>query len=260
MNINRTRIFEVIVNSLLPQICNECHIAYVSSNQIICIDCVTKLETIACRDLTTFNARNLHKKLGMPERYFYFKVFGYCMLYEQVVRTMYHAVKFQERRNGSKLMINMLVKKISPLVKTDDCLIPVPSSSATVKKVCKLVAKEKQATVLDIFEKKKLASVKKSAKINRFEIVRKSIVVKKDFKKRVNADSKEEEHLINPDRNYFVIDDVWSTGSTMNQICYHLHSLGFNKKFITALVFFYNPSKSQGSPKSISDCDDAIDL
>ena len=194
----------------------KCGICGKISKDFLCAKCVILLEKQEIFEIE--DTRN--KKKNFDELLYVFK-------YEGIIRKMLLNYKFQDKSYLYKTFVNFLLnnKKFFNIIKSYDTIVPVPISKQRYKQrgynQCELLGRE-IANIVDIqYENNcifKQKNIIEQSKLNKEERIRniQGAYYLKNGKKLKN-------------KNVLVLDDIYTTGSTVNECCKIINEAKPNK-------------------------------
>ena len=188
-----------IINIIFPNVCGICgHI----SNYDICPKCMLKLNEY----------KECKKHIYLDKN---FTTYMYIFRYEGLIRDTIIKYKFMDQSYIYKSFVNFMIKnkKICRFLKSYDIIIPVPiSKQRTLKRgynQCELLLKElKKNSDLNInckilYKVKNIVPQSSLSKENRINNVKNAYIVK-------NSE-------IIKDKKVLLVDDIYTTGNTLNE-------------------------------------------
>ena len=208
------KIQEKISNLLYPPVCGICGKI---AQKGICIKCNVELKKQA--------EVNILQKEEIEEKNF--EELMYLFKYEGQVRKLILDYKFNEKSYMYKTFVNFLLnnKKFFNIIKSYDTIVPVPISKQRYKQrgynQCELLGRE-IANIVDIqYENNcifKQKNIIEQSKLNKEERIRniQGAYYLKNGKKLKN-------------KNVLVLDDIYTTGSTVNECCKIINEAKPNK-------------------------------
>ncbi len=217
------RIFSKIIDLIYPPICSICGKV---STKTLCNKCKNKL-----KDEFVWNVDNYNndKDKYFSEHYYFFK-------YKNIIREQILGLKFQDKPYNQQTITYFFknMEKSFEKLKKYDIMIVVPISKARKKErgynQSQLIAKQVSQIInipimKNILEKSK-DTVPQSTlnKVQRQENTKGAYKVKKDNYKKIK------------NKNILLVDDIYTTGSTINECAKVLQEVGIAKKQIGALT------------------------
>ncbi|MES0488892.1 MAG: hypothetical protein ABUK01_02805 [Leptospirales bacterium] len=222
-----------IYNSILPERCPVCMVDFVPPGKPLCINCLHQFITSTPGSFISTEPNALLARFNMEERIFYFAKWHYIWEYNQSARVLYRAAKFNRRRLSEK-QIEKAAYKILFSNLGNYPLYPLPSSYNLISRIIKKIGQIRGQNIEKVFYKKKKGQIKKKEKNIRYLEIENSLCL--DLYK-IDPAAKA--------NKVYVIDDLWSTGATMNKACMLLCQAGFQIEQIEAVVLFFNPERSK---------------
>ena len=207
------RILLNIIDMFFPQVCGICGILNENS---LCKKCELKLEKIAKCEIEEKNKDE-----------FNFEELIYLFQYEGIIRKLIIDYKFNEKAYLYKTILNFLLKnkKILKKIKTYDTIMPVPISKKRNKERGynqSLIISKEISKIIGL-------SHISNALIKNKNIVQQSKLNKEDRIKNVQGvyDLKNKQRLTK--RKILLVDDIYTTGSTVNECCKILRKANLEK-------------------------------
>ena len=190
-----------IINIVFPQVCGVC--GKIEPNGL-CNKCKIKLEGLAENEI-------LHENLGQMN----FKELIYIFKYEGLIRKLIIDYKFHEKSYIYETFVNFILKneKIFKKLKTYDTIIPVPISKKRMKERGynqSLLLARKISYVLHIaLETRCLFKIK--------NVTEQSKLNKKERQQNIQSVYELKNGEILNNKQILLIDDIYTTGSTVNE-------------------------------------------
>ena len=203
------QVIEKVLNLIYPPKCGICEKL---SNNFLCNKCYMKL-----KNDSKFTIEENKKEEKDKENINEYDNLLYMFKYEGMIRSIILNYKFQEKSYLYKTIVNFLLKneKIFEIIKTYDTIVAVPISKKRKKSrgynQSYLIAREIAIRVGIRVENKCLFKIKniiEQSKLNKEER-QKNI---KDVYEIKNLDRLENKKIL-------LIDDIYTTGSTVNECC-----------------------------------------
>lgn len=210
---------EKILNIIYPPVCGFC--GKIDKNYF-CEECRSKLDKIRKDKVEEYNEKN-------------FKKHYYVFEYTGIIREKLIDYKFNDKsylyKTFEKTLINN--KKICEFIKAYDIIIPVPIH----KKRKKERGYNQSSLIINEFAKELKKSYEKKIKINnkilyKVKNTNKQSMLNK-YERKANIDNayKINEDMINliENKNILIFDDIYTTGSTVNECAKMLKNAKPNK-------------------------------
>ena len=222
-----------MIDELFPEACSYCRENKVSIYKPLCQKCLQKVEPIEnSRCCTRCGAIRNGNGCLCDERKFFFHQSLFLWPYRKESRKILQSAKFQER--GSS--IRYLKKNIPFTVwegfqkKKGSVILMMNSSRHFLDHMAQFLSKEAGLPMYKVFQKKKpklqsklLHARDRYAQIEENLILDQS-VFQKIIKKKYSS--------------YFIVDDVWTSGATLNFAAKLLTENGIPEESISVLAFF----------------------
>jgi len=226
MDIARNLFYE-IRDLFFPRICFHCNENVFSENQLLCNNCLSSLITLSKDDLD-FESKKKFSDTNYIKQLFSLYKFGQ----ESAIQTLIHELKYQNKFNVGRILgtnlANKFLKDLSDL--SIDYIIPVPLHN--VKKaergynqsyfIAKGISKVTQIKIADnILVRNKFTS--SQTLLNKTE---RELNVKEAFalKKTIF------------DKNILLVDDVITTGATINACAKLLNEIGIENIYAASIA------------------------
>lgn len=193
-------ILKQIINLIYPQTCGICGKIV---NEPICTKCRNKLEELAVCNIHNYSHQSF-------TRHFY------LFTYKGIIREKIIAYKFSNQAYLHEMFVNFMIKneKICGFLKKYDIIIPVPISKKRKQKrgynQSQIIAK-KLAKELDNLEL--VTNVLKKQK----DIVPQSTLSQEERKQNIKNAYKIQNEQIIKNKTIVLLDDVFTTGSTVEE-------------------------------------------
>ena len=212
------KFIEKILDLLFPQVCGICGKL---NEKSLCKKCEILLKKQAIFGIETFET----EKFELENKYF--DELLYIFKYEGIIRKTILDYKFNEKSYLYLTFVNFLLKndKLFEKLKSYDAIIPVPISSKRMKKrgynqsllIAKLIAKNTELELINncLVKTKNITEQSKLNKKQRIENIKNAY------------DLKNKEKLEN--KKILLIDDIYTTGSTVNE-CSRMLKKGYPEK------------------------------
>ena len=226
-------------NLILPEVCVSCKKEHVSIGKPLCISC---LETISFIDiskrcnccgsiLANHDGNDISPDCSNCSRKKpFFKTGHFLWLYQSEIRHIVKMAKFHNRRNAIHFLTSHIPHSNLNIVKhSKDILILRMTSS---KKFIKVLSKELHTylgiPVIEGYKKKKTKIQSKNLhEKDRFLEIEKNLVLKQEIIP-----------LLPQYKKIIIIDDVWTSGATINLAAKLLVDAGVPSNNIEVLAFF----------------------
>ena len=223
----------MIFNRLFPETCSHCRKDRVALYQPLCEECLQNIQTIKldercgkCGDPKTHH-RGLCKK-----RKFFFHQGLFIWPYKGESRRILKMAKFQGRRSA----ISYLEKNMPALIWDrfqkggNTAVLMMCSSRRFLKRMSKSISQQTCLPIYDIFRKNKTKLQSKLLHVkDRYIQIEENLVLDlPNFQKMTEKKYS----------RYLIVDDVWTSGATLNFAAKLLKDNGIPKRLISVLAFF----------------------
>lgn len=229
-------IIKSVINFLFPDYCVACDSTLKwSEDRGICCNCRKKVVTLE-KPLCRFCSKEIPGETSdlicsdCRGRKVYYDEVRSVFHYSDVIRDLIHSFKFNERRNIASELADFTIKKYSRYIEKTDFIIPVPLhnkreyergynqaylySRSITKRIKKKITNNIVKRIKNTHSQSQLDERDRIKNIrDAFKVTRKGL---KFIKK-------------NLDKCFLVIDDVFTTGSTINELCRILKNAGIKK-------------------------------
>lgn len=190
-----------IINSLFPQVCGIC--GKLNKDEL-CNTCKIKLEKIAKNRIIKKESQDM-----------YFNELIYIFKYEGIIRKLILDYKFNEKPYMHTCFVNFILnnKEIIGKLQSYDIIIPVPISKKRMKErgynQSLLIAKKISKCVKAKLQTKCLFKKK--------DIIEQSKLNKQQRKQNIQNVYELQDGIILNNKRILLIDDIYTTGSTVNE-------------------------------------------
>ena len=222
-----------IINQVFPEQCPSCAKEYLNLGRPLCKACLDKVEKTISQPRCNQCGDLLNVKLcSCSERTFFFKIFFSIWPYDRQSRTLLKQAKFNERSFAIRYIKKNIPANIWEMLEEleNSAIFTLPSSHSFLKNVAKFLANESSMPIHNIFykKKKKLQSKMMHGKARFLEIEKNLGIDLSKFEK-INKKNYS---------NFLLVDDIWTSGATMNFAAKLLSEQGIDTKNITTLALF----------------------
>ena len=210
------KIQEKIINLIYPQTCGICGKI---NNKAICPKCNMQLKKQEKMGIIT--KRELEENLLEKEKYF--EELIYIFKYEGQIRELILDYKFNEKSYMYKTFVNFLLKnkKIFENIKKYDKIIPVPISKKRYKErgynQSLLIAKEISMQMSYKTNKRNNLELVNNCLIKTKNIIEQSKLNKEDRQHNIQGVYTLKNGSILTNKSILLVDDIYTTGSTVNE-------------------------------------------
>ena len=211
-----------ILNLIYPPVCGICGKL---NNNFLCKKCEKALESEAVFGVNDIikkenNIKDINKefnKIFDKEFNKYFDEHLYIFKYEGIVRKAILKYKFQEEAYLYKTFVNFLLKNKNffEKIKKYDTIIPVPIS----KKRFKLRGYNQSELIGKEIAKKLNINIETECLFKMKNITEQSKLSKEEKLKNIQGVYKLNNNEKQKDRKILLVDDIYTTGSTVNECC-----------------------------------------
>ncbi len=227
-----------IINQIFPEQCPSCTEGNLNLGRPLCDTCLEKIEETAsqqrckqCGDLLNL------KSCSCSERNFFFKKFFSVWLYDRQGRKLLKQAKFDKRPFAVRyIKKNIPVSVWEILEKLENsAMLILPSSHSFLKNVAKFLASESSMPIYNIFyKKKKKLQSKIMHEKERFLQIEKNLAIDSPTFEKINR-----KNYV----NFLLVDDIWTSGATMNFAAKLLSEQRVDTKNIATLALFRRDKK-----------------
>ena len=252
-----------IFDLIFPEKCSSCQRNLVKLGKPLCGACLERVEPIrpekrcgkcggltaglalANKEKTNTGVGNSGGKSGKTscicsERHFFFHRSYFLWLYDREGRKLLTQAKMKERVSAVKYIKNSIPGKIwETLEKAEkSVLLLLPSSHVFIKKIAAFLAHESNLPLYEIFSKKsKKLQSKLMHEKERFLQIEKNLQIDPEKLKKL----REKQPSIS---RFILVDDVWTSGATMNFAAKLLSEEGVDTQKISVLALFRRDKKN----------------
>lgn len=212
--------FSFVSNLIYPPVCGICG----KINQdFLCNKCQKYLESQA--------KFQIQENMDIS---YYFEKHLYIFEYQGTIRKLIIDYKFNEKPYLYKTIVNFLLKneKFFKILKSYDTIVPVPISKKRMKQrgynQSELIAKEIARNLKIEYNKKSLIKTK--------DIIEQSKLKKDEREKNIRGVYELKNSKLLENKKILLIDDVYTTGSTVNECCKNLNSLNIKNVHVLTLA------------------------
>ncbi len=202
---------DFLFNQIFPEKCSSCIKNNLKLGKPLCEICLTKLALIdfenrclKCGDILS------SKFCSCSQRYFFFNRSVYAWLYNRQGRKLLKQVKFDKRSSAIRYIKKNIPNKIWEMLDKlkGSAIFVLPSSHIFIKKVASFLASKSSLPLYDIFYKKnKKIQSKMMHEQERFIQIEKNLAINVDKLQKII----EKNYL-----HFILVDDIWTSGATMN--------------------------------------------
>ena len=211
--------FDCVLNFIFPPVCGIC---LKTSEKYICEQCMEIIKFKSLNNIDTYNNKNLKDHL-------------YIFKYEGIIRQRMLDYKFKEKsylhRSFSEMILNC--KENIEFIKKYDVLIPVPIHKDRMKK--------RGYNQSELIAKDLVYKIKNIKLHNRVLIKTKNIVAQSSLNKKQREYNikgvykiKNAERIVN--KKVVLLDDIFTTGSTVNECAKILKEAGCKEVGIVTIA------------------------
>ena len=227
------KILNMIFNGLFPETCSHCRENRILLYRPLCEKCLQKIQPIKmdercdkCGDL-----KNNHRGL-CQKRKFFFQQGLFIWAYKGESKRVLKMAKFQERKSA----ISYLKKQMPALIWNrfqegeNTAVLMMCSSRKFLKQMSKFISKQTCLPVYEVFRKNKskLQSKLLHVKDRYIQIEENLVLDLPGFQKMTEREYSQ----------YLIVDDVWTSGATLNFAAKLLKDNGIPEQLISVLAFF----------------------
>ena len=229
------KIQEKIINLIYPQTCGICGKI---NNKTICSKCniqLKKQEKMGILTKEELEENSLEKEKFFEELIYIFK-------YEGQIRELILDYKFNEKSYMYKTFVNFLLKnkKIFENIKKYDKIIPVPISKKRYKErgynQSLLIAKEISMQISYETNNNIKLELVNNCLIKTKNIIEQSKLNKEDRQHNIQGVYTLKNGSILTNKSILLVDDIYTTGSTVNECCRVLQQANPNKIGVLVLA------------------------
>ena len=213
-----------LFNSLFPPVCYACNIRIDEQKKCLCVDCMRRLRPHTGLLIGEFTDLDMD---------FYHAICLYQ--YDYMVHNLIHDFKYKNIKNiGNLFAVNIvkLIKNDYPNFQEVDCVVGVPMHSTKERErmfnqsyyLCEVIAKGLNIPNLSKSIKQTVSTPKQS-QLKRSERLSKPY----DIYKKIGTESFK-------DKKVLLVDDVFTTGTTVNGLSKFLISHGVQRVYVVAIA------------------------
>ncbi len=237
--------FEFFKDIILPPICSVCGKV---NNELLCQECCAKVKmyqkmicNLCGKPFLDYNTNSSFDKsrnyikicASCKKESFNFYRLRSFSLYRRELKKIIHKYKYNKIYSISKILINFLKQAYNKYYRREDIdyIETVPDFAITGSEVIQnhmQVIAEKLSNVLNIPFINNIIKIKKTSRQQKLNLFQRKSNLKEAFKVRNN--------LLVYGKNILLIDDVWTTGATLNEISSVLKKSGANKIYLLTIA------------------------
>ena len=231
-------IINIIMNIIFPEKCTACKNNYISLKYPLCDDCLLNIQFIditnRCQCCGDFIEDTVCLNCQRKEPFFSKSYFMWS--YQDEIRHIVKMAKFYNRRSAVHFLKNNIDLSLLNHVKnsSDTIILRMVSSKKFIKILSKLLTSYLNIPIIDAYQKKKSKIQSKLLhEKDRFLELEKNLFLKKEIYP-----------LISQYKKFIIIDDVWTTGATINLASKLLVDAGVPTQNIEVFAFFRRDKQS----------------
>ena len=262
--LNFTQLGTSLLDLFFPEKCTFCFKNNIPIRKPLCMNCLEKVKTILAND-TNKNEQPRCEKCGgilqqnmciCKERKFFFERSFFVWPYHKEARRILKQAKFQDRSTSIRYLKNQIPLTLWKFLEGSEnaVLLPMPSSHKFIFKMSKFLANESSLPLYTVFYKKqkKLQSKLLHQKDRFLQIEKNMLLNKKKLGKlklpvpalqggsagvtRLQGSNLSLEGL--RVKKYILIDDIWTSGATMNYASKLIHEEDIPQENIFVIALF----------------------
>lgn len=233
-------LFRAATHAFLPHYCAHCQKAFSEAGKHLCPRCQTRLlyEKHGC----PHHSSGELKKLQTINHSLFFSHFYYCFKYSGPRQTLFRLAKFQENPGAWREIIRLALAKLPPELFEGSILLPAPSSNPFAEKFCHKISKRWKIPVENVFQKNSQVQSKGLARPQRYMAVHKGVSLEPAALDEASVSSFE---------RIILVDDIYTTGATLNQCARLLSEQGIPEEKIYLLTLFLTVRDHKTEPDDI---------
>lgn len=221
------QIFLHAVNSLFPSLCSCCRRNWSQPRGTLCLSC--RLFFKKTFKLHQWNVRSQNRAVFGRDREVFFQSLYYLAGYRSLQKNLYQTIKFENDSFNRKYLLTLFMQIMAPVMRHAGYVIPAPSSHGLLNYFSQKMEKQYGMVCLKAFKKERKVQNKNLSRPLRFLEMEKSL----GFIPGLDWGNLKEES-----KKIIVLDDIWTTGATLNRMCRSLVYEGVRKENIVCMVFF----------------------
>ncbi len=230
-------VFTGFLNSILPEVCAVCHKNYVAIQQPLCRICLGSITIISMKDRCSVCGHCLLGRdcVSCAKRKIFFHKSVFLFSYQGTTRILLQMAKFRKRRMAQKYILYYMKHHFGALHKlieeynSDILLLNMCSSKKLLYQLVKRIATHHKVPHISIFKKVNLAIQNKF-----LHEEERYLQVEKNMELNVRYIEQLKQY-----RAFLIIDDVWTTGATLNYAAKLLTERGICESNIYVCSLFY---------------------
>ncbi len=228
------KIINIFLDQFFPERCSHCRERYVGFRNTLCDVCLSNIRKISIKNRCKKCGEKLDDGcISCSKKKLLFKSSFFLWSYKKEARNLLKLAKFKERKNAFRYLSNC-IKNLNEMdlshlkLNSDTVILPVTSSRPFIYKMSGILAKILSLPLLKPYKK---SSSRIQSKLlhekDRYLQIENTLQLKSNFVP-----------LLKKYSNFIIVDDIWTTGATLNYAAKLLVDQNIEPENIQVMAFF----------------------